>query len=251
MSRLDALLELLLSPRSFFADRDIDHHFGRAFAAVLVVAVVSSAAFLTMGWLFAANVDATYERTVAEPWDEESCEQYADMTNETNLSGTPENCALSEPKTATVHASDVVWDAFLGRVPLVFVATIVGWLLIGVGLHVASAVVEGEGSFGRTLVVTGYGMVPSLVQTVFGVVAFWLAIQSIEFGGDPERLARQVERLATGGLGPLSVVGAVVGAGWQGYVWTGGLQEARDLPRGGAAFAAGVVATLLLLSSLL
>lgn len=251
MSRLAALLELLVSPRSFFADRDIDDALPRAIGVVLVIAVLSSAAFLAMGWLFASNVDATYERTVAEPWDEESCEQFVDMANETNSSLTPENCALSEPKTVTVNAGDVAWDAFLGRVPLVFIGTLASWLLVGAGLHVASGLVEGEGSFTRTLVVTGYGMVPSLVQTALGVVAFWLAVRSIEFGGDAQQIARQIERLAAGGVGPLSVVGAVVGAGWQGYVWAGGLQEARDLQRGGAVFAAGAVATLLVVWSLL
>lgn len=218
---------------------------------VVLAALVSTAAFGAMGWLFASNIDATYTETVAEPWDDDTCQQFAQMTNESNLSSTPENCALDEPKTRTVQVSDVVWNGFLGRLPLVFLGTLFGWLVVAAGLHGLSALAGGEGSFGETLAVTGWGMLPSVAGTLLGVVAFWLAVGRVEFASDPQLLADQVQRLAAGGLGPLHVVGTLLSVGWQAYIWPGGLEEARDLDRPAALFVVGVVGFALLLSSLL
>lgn len=145
---------------------------------------------------------------------------------------------------------DQISGTFLPRVPMVLVATLVGWLLFAVGLHVTSALAGGEGSFLATLVVTGWGMLPSVVQTVAAVLALSITLQGEQFARDPSAFANQVQGLTGAGLGPVFVGGALVAAMWQGYVWAGGLQQMRDLERSRALVAAGMVATVLFLSAI-
>lgn len=239
---LAALRALLLSPREFFGDPDPS--FGNAVLVVLAVATVSTVGFLAMGWLFARSVDATVTVTTMEPWGEMTCESFAEM----NTSTTPPNCAIDEPRTRQVDVGSKLWDAFVGRVPLVFVGTLLGWLLVAVALHATTAFLGRTGGFRRTLTVAGYGMVPSMLQTVAAVLAIWLAVRGETFTGDPQALADQFRAL-TSGIRPVATAGLLVATAWQAYVWAGGLDALHDCDREAAYLAAGVVGLISLLLS--
>lgn len=251
---LRALRELLFRPETFFRERRVALSLGAAAVVVTVVALALTVGVGTVGWLLTQQVDATRTVTVAEPMPESACESFAEMNASSNASfGTPVECAIDEPRTKQVDVGAEIWDAFVGMLPLVFVGGFVGWLLLGVGLHVASAVADGEGSFGRTLAVAGWGMLPSLLQLVVGLTAAAIVIPGMEFSGDPETLSRQLQGLAGPGpgFGPAATVAGVVATVWQAYVWRGGLIEARDLDRSVATWVAGAVGFVLLLFTVL
>lgn len=237
---LQPLRTLLLSPREFFAARPYD--LGPAVVLVLVVALVTTAAFTAVGWLLAESVDGTNAADTG--WTAGDCERFADMDV-----STPTACASDDPSTRWVDAGGKVWSVWTGLVSVVFAGSVVGWLLIAAGLHVASAAIGGRGSFGRTATVAAWGMIPGLPQTLVAFGALGLAISGVDFASDPETLERQVQRLADTGSRPVVLAAMLAGTAWQGYVWAGGLVDARELDWPEALFAAAVVALAVLLFS--
>ncbi len=239
------VLDALLRPDEFFADRAPGLSLGRAAAVVLVVAVVSTAVVGAFGWTLSQRLTATTEIPNDERPPDWVCEDEADSEAEEMVQ---DGC--DEPKQKTVVVGDLLWDAFSERLPLAFVGVLLAWPLYAVALHVGSALVGGSGSFTDTLAVAGWGMLPSALQAVVGFGLLYTALGGIDLAGsNPETLASQIRSLterAQGDTALLSLAGAV----WQGYVWTFGLKRARDLSTGGAAFAGGSVALLVFLLSL-
>ncbi len=247
MSLPRSLYALLVAPREFFETHPPGDSFGGALLVVLAVSLITTLGVAAIGWTFATNVDATYTETVAEPWPESACESFEDM----NVSSTPAPCAIDEPKTRQVDVGARLWEGFRGHLPLVFALSIVGWLLVGVALHVASAMAGGSGSFSGTLAVAGWGMLPAVVQVVVGTTAAVLAIRGTAFGGDPAVVADQLQQMADTTFGLWGTVGSVAATAWQVYIWVPGLERARSLDRESAVFAAGGVGVVTLVLSLL
>lgn len=249
---LTALRELLFDPGTFFEERPLGLSLGHAAIVVCLVALVVTAAVGVVGWLFTQRVDATRTVTVAEPMPEELCEQFAEMDNEsTNTSlGTPEGCALEEPRTRQVDVGDRIWEAFVGRLPLVFVGFVLGWLLVAGGLHLLANLGDPDGSFGRTLAIVGWAQVPGLLQTVVALGSFYLALQGTTIASDPGVAVEQLRGLTTTGVGLVGTVGAVVATLWQAYIWRHGLEHARRVDATTARAAAGILAAVVILFSL-
>ena len=240
-----SLYTLLIAPRQFFENHPPSDSLGGALVVVLVVSLLTTLGVAAIGWTFAANIDATYTETVTEPWSESACENFERM----NMSTTPEPCAIDQPKTRQVDVGAKLWDGFLGQLPLVFALGVVGWLLIGVALHVASAMAGGSGSLSGTLAVAGWGMLPSVVQVLVGTTAAVLTIQGMTFASDPAAVADQLRRMSDTTFGIWGTVGSVAATAWQVYIWALGLERARNLGREGALFAAGGVGVVTVMLS--
>ncbi|UPV99024.1 YIP1 family protein [Halorussus gelatinilyticus] len=235
----------LLRPDEFFAERAPGLSIGRAAAVVLVVALLTTVVVGAFGWTLSQRLTATTEIPNDERPPDWVCEG---ETNSEAEEMVQEGC--DEPKQKTVVVGDLLWDAFSQRLPLVFVGVLFAWPLYAVALHVASAVVGGDGSFLDTLAVTAWGMLPSAFQAVVGFALLYTALGGIDLAAsDPEMLASQIRSLSQRARGD-TVLLSLAGAVWQGYVWTFGLKRARDLSTGGAAFAGGVVAVAVFLLSL-
>jgi hypothetical protein len=234
------VLAVLYSPGSFFENHPPSGTLGGALKVVTLVAVLTCVAFAGMGVAFDATIDSTVTQTTLEPVPESVCETYENAD-----APLPEGCTIDEPRTEQVDVGSRVESAFFGRLPFLFVASFVGWLLTAAALHLLSALGDTEGSFGATLSVAGWASLPSLVGSAIGVGLLLLAVQGTEFASDPEVLADQVRALAnrTGGTAAL---GSLVGVGWQAVVWTHGLRCGRDMSYGGAATVAAVVAVVTL-----
>ena len=252
----------LLRPDEFFAERAPGLSLARAGAVVLLVAVVTTAVVGAFGWTLSQRLTATTQiENDARPPDW-VCESRAGADGETETTAgtagaTPTGSATEttgfgvdgmmqeacdQPKQRTVVVGDLFWDAFSGRLPLVFVGVLFGWPLLAVGLHVASAVVGGRGSFLDTLAVAGWGMLPGVAQAVVGFALLYAALGSIDLAGsNPEVLATQIQSLSRRARGDTALL-SLAGSCWQGYVWAFGLKRARDLSTGEAALAGGGVA---------
>jgi hypothetical protein len=150
---------------------------------------------------------------------------------------------LSDRLAAAGHgdAASAVWDVFLGHVSGIVIAMVVGWLLVAVLVHfLARAFVSHDGRFEQTVVVVGWGMVPS---TVTSVVAFAFLVAAL---GDASMTTPQafVDQFRAE-LARTSFVRNIVAflvAGWQTYLYAKGLSVAFDDRSGAAWLVAGLVA---------
>ncbi|WP_115863900.1 Yip1 family protein [Halorussus litoreus] len=231
------VLDALLRPDAFFAERAPGLSLARAALVVALVALVTTAVVGAFGWSLSQQLTQTTEIPNDErppDWvcDDETTSEVDEMMQD----------GCDQPKQKTVVVGDLFWDRFSGMLPLVLFSGLLAWPLYGVGLHVLSAIVNGEGSFADTLAVAAWGMLPSAFQAVVGFGLLLTTLGSVDLSAsNPELLASQVETLSQRAQGDTAVL-ALAAAAWQGYVWTFGLKHARKLPTGSAAFAGGTIA---------
>jgi len=229
----------LLHPDDYFEAHTPGHSIARTLALAVLVAAGTTAGVLAIGWVVTQSIDATVAVDNPAHTPDWVCEQQREAFTD---QPTPGGCAQSVPETVDRDLGDLVWDAFVDRMPLVFVAVFVAWVVVAGVLHALSALVGGEGSFADTLAVAAWGGVPTLLQVIAGLAEISLRLQSVSFGSNPEQVASEIQRLAaTGHSLPWYLVVAVV-ALWQGYLFAFGLVHARDLDLDAAALVAGVLA---------
>ncbi|MFC7097648.1 Yip1 family protein [Halobaculum marinum] len=230
----------LLRPHRYFENHDGSPPVAHALAAVAVVAVVTAGAVAVFLGEFAAALDVPV--TVDNPAypGEPFCEDSAFET-------TPAGCG--EPPTVEREVGALVAEEYGWLPGAAFLIVPLFWLLQGAALHAGSAVVGGEGAFGDTLVVAGWGLVPSLARVV-GVGALLVyRMRTTTLPGTPDGAA---DALATAfaGLDAAGLFAAAVVAVWAGAVRLYGLAEARDLSTGEAGAVVGVLTLLGLLAEL-
>ena len=239
------LSDALLRPNRFFEERSPRPRLASAFAVVLVVALASTALFGFVGWTMTQRMTGTTQIDNPNRPSDTFCNDDFFTDGAGNLS---EEC--DRPKQKTVVIGDLVWKEFQEKIPLVFLGVLVAWPFTAIGLHVASAVAGGEGSFSNTLSVAGWGMLPSLVQMLVGIGLFYLALRGADLSGsDPQVLLDQLQSLVATARGG-SVFVALLGTAWQWVLWTYGLKHARRLSTGAAAVSAGAIALLSFLAAL-
>ena len=139
------------------------------------------------------------------------------------------------------RAAAAIPGAILRMALFAVVGVAIVWVVSGAIMHFITSLGRGGDSFGRTLGVTGYGMLPSIVNTVVGVVLVYITLQSVDLQGGPEAVATQIGRLLESG-GPLRGLVNWGFLAWQAAIWTVGLREVHDTSWVNAAIAAAVVA---------
>jgi len=240
---LRLLRYLLVDPGEFFDRVPPDGDLAPAAGVALLTSAVVTVGVGITGWLIVSRIDVTVTQTVMEPWPDWQCEGFEEVT--------PEPCTIDEPVTRQVDVGSAIWEEFVGYLPVVFVAAVLGWVLVAVALHVVSAAFDASGGFGGTLAVAGWATVPQVFSTGAVVAATWVRLGSIEFASDPDVLATQMQQLASTESGQVGLAVTVLATVWQAYIWAHGLTHARDLEYADAAMAAGVVAFVSVLLSLL
>jgi hypothetical protein len=131
--------------------------------------------------------------------------------------------------TQQMDAGFKVFQQIARVLPYVFVAGVLGWVLVAGGLHFVSSMFGGEGSFVYTLSVAGWAMVPILAQTAVTLTAGFLIIPGMEVTGSPDAVIRQFQQISNGGFTAAVPVATVLATLWQAYIWYGGMQVARGL----------------------
>lgn len=110
------------------------------------------------------------------------------------------------------------------------VGPFVVWGLYAGAFHVISTLAfDAEGSFERTLAVTGWGFVPAILGALASGILTFVVLQSVTFPTDPSQAAGFAQRLRhdplirlAGGLGIVFLL-------WQGFLWTFAVRHARGL----------------------
>jgi hypothetical protein len=150
---------------------------------------------------------------------------------------------LAERLAAAGHAeaTGAVWGTLVGYLFGVVIAMAVGWLLAAGILHLlARAVVGHDGRFGETLVVVGWGTVPTVLSSLvaFGMLALALDGASMS---SPEAFAEQF-RANVQGTSLVTDALTFLVACWQTYLYGHGLAVAFDDDTGTTWFVGGAVA---------
>lgn len=228
----------LLRPGRYFAAHDGTPPLKHAALAVLAVTIATAAGGALIIDQLAAALDVTV--TVDNPAypGDVFCDGDGD---------TPSGC--TEPKTVERELGAMVAEEFSWLPFAALLLVPVWWLLQATILHLASALANGEGSFGGTLVAAGWGMVPSLVRIAGVAVFIAISVQSLSVPADPEG-AVQALQSALAGAKPLSFALAVLAAVWGGAIRTYGLADARDLSRWTAGWIVGILTVVGLLFEL-
>ncbi len=79
--------------------------------------------------------------------------------------------------------------------PLIFIGPFVVWIVSAIAFHVLSTFGDGDGSFGNTLSVTGWGMLPSLLQLFGGFGLLYVTLRDVQFASNPEAVMGQMQSL--------------------------------------------------------
>ena len=230
----------LLRPHRYFEAHDGSPPVAHALAAVALVTLVTAGGVAVFLGEFAAALDVPV--TVDNPAypGDTFCANSAFET-------TPAGCG--EPATVQRDLGALVAEEYGWLPGAVFLIVPLFWLVKGATLHVGSALAGGRGAFGDTLVVAGWGLVPSLVR-VAGVGALLVyRLRTTALPGTPEGAAGAL-RAAFAGLDSVGLFAAAVVAVWAGAVRLYGLAEARDLSTGRAAAVVGALTLLGLLAEL-
>ena len=138
----------------------------------------------------------------------------------------------------------VSWGPFLGTLPLFFVAFLGVGLGLAVLLYLGAKLGRGTGSFGATVEVTAWGLVPVAIAVVVGALAFLAFASQVDFpgSGSPDVMTA-LQPVQSGPSGLVLLAIQLAGAGWQAYVWAAGLRVVHGMHRLGAVALAVLVAT--------
>ena len=233
----------LLHPGRYFAERAPRLDLRTTVAVLLAVSVLTTAGIGAIGWLFAEELDVTV--AVDNPnrppdWvcDRQETDASSTATDAVTMSG------CDQSATTRVAVGSLLWEKFSGLLPLVFLATLFGPVLVAGVAQFVTGRMGGEGPFADTLAVSVWAAVPGLVQAAVAIGQFWWTLQRTSFSGDASQVAATLERLsATSPSGAFLLVTLAVTC-WQAYVWHRGLLHARRMDPGEAAPLVLVVAVL-------
>jgi hypothetical protein len=245
-----AIWTLLTDPDTFF-DRRAGTLTGPGALAVTFVVALALTTVVGAG-LFGFSQQLTGTVTMDNPdkppeW---VCDQHNDTDSATgSFNDTYPGC--DEPDRIQRQVGDLVWQYASGQLFSIFLGVFVLWLFLGVFLYLMAVFSGGQGRAGATFSVTAYGLAPTVVAALAGmVVLIWSASQQPLDANSADALVQQVGVLQTGISGLSSTGIQLFGTVWQAYIWTYGLVHVHDLTRKRAAIAAGIPAALFALLAL-
>lgn len=237
------LKALLVEPWTFFRRRNGDLDGIRG----VVVGAAASFGLVTVLGVALWFLSRQFSGTVTMDNPARPADTFCNGTQFENT--TPAGC--SEPARIDREMGSLVWERASELLPWLFFGALVVFFLSAVGLYAGSWLAEGDGSFGATLEVTAWGMIPSVVGTVVaGVVLVGFASQMDLSADDPEQVLQQFRAIQRGVSGLTLGAVQLLTATWQAYVWAGGLFAVQDLHKKTAGGIAAFVSLVPLLFTL-
>lgn len=138
-------------------------------------------------------------------------------------------------------AASAVFDAVTTQLVAVLGALLLGWLLVaGILYALSRAVLSHAGGFGDTLVITGWGMAPTVLTTIIAFLALAVALGDVTTQSPQafvETFRSNLEDLWWLRAGVSFIV-----AGWQTYLYANGLGVAFEVSGRPPYRLAGIVA---------
>ncbi|MFB6177693.1 MAG: YIP1 family protein [Halobaculum sp.] len=109
------------------------------------------------------------------------------------------------------------------------VTPLVLWAVYAGVFHGLSAFFDGDGSFSRTLYLSGWGYLPSLVGSLAVAVAFYYAAQAVPPAASIQELGAVQRQIQNHQYVQWANWLGVALTLWQGVLWTYAVRHARDL----------------------
>jgi hypothetical protein len=132
------------------------------------------------------------------------------------------------------------------------VMTFVLWVAWAAVFHVLSLFFQGQGTFRRTLAVTGYGYLPILIGSVISALIFWIFSPGIHV--TPVTDVQQIQAAVTGLMHePVMILVSFLGLIfllWAANIWIFGVRHARVLSLRDAAITVGIPVALYLVATI-
>lgn len=233
----------LLRPDRYFDDREPD--IVRGLAVAVLVTLTTVALIAGIGVVFTEKVDGTVMVDNPDRPPEGFCE-----TGGTSLPDGFDDSAFncSAPAEIERNIDSLIDDALGGFYGVMLLGVPILLLVVAAALHVATAAVGGEGSFGVTATVTAWGFAPTIVTTPLGLAALWVVMDpvTIAAGIEPAALEQTLLKSLSPWL-PLATGLNLSSLLWGAIIWTFGLQAGRDVSRAQAGAIAIVVTGILVL----
>jgi len=137
--------------------------------------------------------------------------------------------------------SSTVWSTLGGYLVGVVFAIAIGWLIVAAVLHLLARLVVGhDGRFEQTLVVAGWGALPTVLTSFIALGALAVALGDVS-ATTPRAFAEQFQANVQSASLVTGAVGFVV-AGWETYLYGHGLSVAFDERATGPFLVGGLVA---------
>lgn len=227
------LKQFLLSPRSFFRDRQFATSAAVGFVIVLALAIALAASVWYLGGLLAASTDATVTMDNPDRPPEWVCEAHGDDPD----SALGDGC--EEPETVERDAGSLIQEAAGDYVLPVFFFSLLSWPVAGVVLFVFARIAGGDGGFLATLGVAAWGAVPEFFRLLAGLTGLRYVLGNTTFTGPVQSFPDQITTVLAPLDAPL-LVASVVTLLWQWYLLSAGIGDVHDLDTPAAAFAVGI-----------
>lgn len=149
------------------------------------------------------------------------------------------------PPEAEQFAQIVMFGSLVGG----FVGSFVGWLVLAVVFYaLASLVFDGDGSFGETLAVTGWGYAPKVVGALITLAVTYYVFVSQGVSppdvSDQQAVQQYVQSLQTDPLLLGTSLVSILITLWSAYIWTKGVSVVHDIDTTEAAISVGVPVAL-------
>lgn len=229
------LRTLLFRPRDFFEGRRDDLNGVTGGGVVLAFAVATTAVIAVLVRVLTGQISGT--TTVPNP----------DRPPASECSGTagatPTACA--RPTEITVDVGPLVWQRSTEVFPVVFFALIGVALLLAVALYLGAKLGHGTGSFGETVEVAAWGLLPLFGAILLGTAALLVFASQLDLAvASPEAIQSRFAPVQRGTSGLALLAIQLGGAVWQAYIWAAGLRVVHGFHRYGAILLAVLVATI-------
>lgn len=229
LALLRSLRAVLFAPTAFF-ERHRGSLSGRQGFAVAVGLAIVLVAILAGGfWLLSQQLTGTTTIDNPDRPPASMCENQPPMTEEVDV-------GCDRPATIEVGTGILLWRAVSGILPTMFFGLSLGWVLLGLLLHLRAVMLGGSGSAGDGLAVTAFGLIPTVLAALVGVaiVTGWGAATDLS-AGSIAILEGQFQQLPTGVVGIAAGIVHFVGLVWGVVIWTSGFAVAYDIERTAAA----------------
>ncbi len=139
-------------------------------------------------------------------------------------------------------------SAFIGAL----VVSLIIWVVFAAVFFGISGLLEGEGTFKRTLEFVGYGYIPMIISGIISAVIMYnfISTAQIPHVADPTELADVLTNwLATNPMVRLSSIVGMLFMLWSANIWVFGLKHARNLSTKNALITVGIPVVLYILYS--
>lgn len=121
-----------------------------------------------------------------------------------------------------------------------FFAVFLTWIAISGSFYLVSSRFDGTGSFRRTVLLTGWGFVPSIFSGLVIAVATYYTFYGVTFPESVAKLKPFMQQMRSSPTFRVSRLLGVVFTVWQGFLWTFAIKYAREIGLREAAITVGI-----------